>query len=308
VSFFDEISQEWLLAHVPTDKRLLRAWLQAGYWEKDQLFPTPRGTPQGGLISPLLANFALDGMEQAVQAVTQRDDKVHFVRYADDFVVTGATRELLEQKVKPALTAFLKERGLELSEQKTVITPIQEGFHFLGHTLRKYEDKLLIIPAKSKVQILRDKIQRLIHAALGLTQEALLRQLNPLLRGWANYYRNGAAKAIFDKLEYYVHYKLWRWATRRHPRKSQAWKKRKYFSAAGKAGVFSVKVHRATGASRVLKLYSIASTKIERHIKVRGAANPYDSHYTEYFAQRRCFAWRVLGGGPHAPVAGTLSG
>ena len=107
---------------------------------------------------------------------------------------------------------------------------------------------------------------------------------------------------------YYVHYKLWRWATRRHPNKPQAWKKRKYFSAAGKAGVFSVKVHRATGESRVLKLYSMASTKIERHIKVRGAANPYDSRYTEYFAQRRCFAWRVLGGGPNAPVASTLSG
>jgi RNA-directed DNA polymerase len=305
---FDEISQEWLLAHVPLDKRLLRAWLQAGYWEKDQLFPTTAGTPQGGLISPLLANLALDGMEQAVQAVAQAGDKVNFVRYADDFVVTGATQELLEQKVKPALTAFLHQRGLELSEQKTVITPIQKGFHFLGHTLRKYEDKLLITPAKSKVQILRDKIQRLIHAALGLTQEALLRQLNPLLRGWANYYRNGAAKRTFSKLEYYVHYKLWRWATRRHPNKPQAWKKRKYFSAAGKAGVFSVKVHRATEESRVLKLYSIASTKIERHIKVRGAANPYDSRYTEYFAQRRCFAWRVLGGGPHAPVASTLSG
>ena len=134
---FDEISQEWLLAHVPMDKRLLRAWLQAGYWEEDQLYPTTAGTPQGGLISPLLANLALDGMEQAVQAVAQAGDKVHFVRYADDFVVTGTTRELLEQKVKPALTAFLHQRGLELSEQKTVVTPIQEGFHFLGHTLRK---------------------------------------------------------------------------------------------------------------------------------------------------------------------------
>jgi RNA-directed DNA polymerase len=305
---FDEIDHSWLLEHVPMDKQLLRAWLKAGYWEKDQLFPTDAGTPQGGLISPLLANLALDGMEQVVKAVASKGDKVNFVRYADDFVVTGATRELLEQKVKPALTAFLKERGLELSEQKTVITHIQEGFNFLGHTVRKYGDKLLTIPAKSKVQILRQKISRTIQSALGQTQETLLRQLNPLLRGWANYYRNGAAKQTFSKLEYYVHHKLWRWATRRHPNKPQAWKKRKYFSAAGKAGVFSVKVHRATGESRVLKLYSMASTKIERHIKVRGAANPYDSRYTEYFAQRRCFAWRVLGGGPHAPAASTLAG
>ncbi len=155
---FDEISHQWLLQHVPMDKQMLRAWLKAGYWEKEQLFPTNAGTPQGGLISPLLANFALDGMERAVKAVTKQGDKVNFVRYADDFVVTGANRELLEQKVKPALTAFLKERGLELSEQKTVITHIQTGFDFLGHTVRKYEDKLLITPAKGKVQILRQKI------------------------------------------------------------------------------------------------------------------------------------------------------
>jgi RNA-directed DNA polymerase len=290
---FDEINQEWLLAHVPMDKPMLRAWLQAGYWEKDQLFPTTAGTPQGGLISPLLANFALDGMEQAVKAAAKASDKVHFVRYADDFIVTGATRELLEQKVKPALTAFLQPRGLELSEQKTVVSHIQTGFNFLGHTLRKYEDKLLITPAKGKVQILREKIQRLMQSALGLTQEALLRQLNPLLRGWANYYRNGAAKAIFGKLDYYVWRTLWRWITRRHPKKSRAWKNHRYFSAAGEQGLFSVQVHRKKGPSRVLTLYRMASTTIERHIKVRGTANPYDPRYTQYFAQRRCFAWRV---------------
>ena len=296
---FDEMSHEWLLAQVPMDKRLLRAWLKAGYWEKDPLFPTTAGTPQGGLISPLLANFALDGMEQAVQAGAKASDKVHFVRYADDFVVTGATRELLEQKVQPALTAFLHPRGLELSEQKTVITPIQTGFNFLGHTLRQSGDKLLITPAKSKVQILRDKIRRLIQAALGRTQAALLRQLNPLLRGWANYYRNGAAKATFGKLDYYVWRKLWRWISRRHPKKSSAWLKRKYFSAAGGRGDFSVRYHTKKGQSRVLALYQLASTTIERHLKVRGTANPYDPRYTQSFAQRHCFAWRIRGMGRH---------
>ncbi|MGH7866618.1 MAG: group II intron reverse transcriptase/maturase, partial [Candidatus Dormibacteraceae bacterium] len=293
---FDEIDHRWLLQQVPMDKQLLRAWLKDGYWEKEQLFPTSAGTPQGGLISPLLANFALDGMEQAVKAVAKRSDKVHFVRYADDFVVTSATPELLEQKVKPALTAFLKERGLELSEQKTVITHIQTGFNFLGHTVRKYEDKLLITPAKSKVQTLRDKISQLIQSALGLTQDALLGQLNSLLRGWANYYRHGAAKATFAKLDHYVFWKLWRWATRRHPHKSRAWKKRKYFSA-GHDWEFGVRVHRAGGESRVLKLYRLASTQIQRHIKVQGAANHYDPRYTEYFDKRRCFFWRVRWGG-----------
>jgi RNA-directed DNA polymerase len=304
---FDEISHAWLLQHVPLDKQLLRAWLKAGYWEKGQLFPTPAGTPQGGLISPLLSNFALDGMEAAVKAVATRGDKVNFVRYADDFVVTGANRELLEQKVKPALTAFLEQRGLELSEQKTVITHIQTGFNSLGHTVRKYGDKLLITPAKSKVQSLRQKISQRIQSALGLTQEGLLRQLNPLLRGWANYYRNGVAKATFAKLDHYVSCKLWRWATRRHPNQSQAWKKHRYFSAAGDTGVFSIRVRRNEGESRVLTLYRMASTTIERHIKVQGTANPYDPSYTEYFEKRHHFVWRVRwGGGKAAPVPTAL--
>ncbi len=291
---FDEISHEWLLQNVPMDKQLLRTWLKAGYWEKEQLFPTHAGTPQGGLISPLLANFALDGMERAVKAAAKAGDKVHFVRYADDFVVTGATRELLEQKIKPALTAFLKERGLELSEQKTVITHIQRGFDFLGHTMRKYGDKLLTTPAKSKVTILRAKISKVVQTAMGLAQEALLRKLNPLLRGWANYYRNGVATRTFHNVDFHVYRRIWRWVSRRHPDKSQRWKKRKYFSAAGQDGLFSVKVQLAAGESRVLKLYQMASTKIERHIKVRGTANPYDPNYTEYFKERRWFFRRVL--------------
>jgi len=303
---FDEISHAWLLRHVPMDKPILRAWLKAGYWEKGQLFPTPAGTPQGGLISPLLANLALDGMEQAVKTVAaRRGDKINFARYADDFIVTGATRELLEQKVKPALTAFLHERGLELSEQKTVITHIQTGFDFLGHTVRKHGDKLLIQPAKSKVQTLRQKISRVIHAALGRTQETLLRQLNPLLRGWANYYRNGVARQTFATVDDYVWHKLWNWMARRHPGKSQAWKKRKYFTAAGDPGRFSVRIYRQNGASRVLTLYQMTKTGIERHLKIKGEANPYDPSYTEYFEKRRCFVWRTrwTGGKPKTATA-----
>jgi RNA-directed DNA polymerase len=290
---FDEISHAWLLKHVPTDKVLLRAWLKAGYWEKDQLFPTSAGTPQGGLISPLLSNCALDGMERAVKAVAKAGGKVNFVRYADDFVATGATQELLEQKVKPASTVFLKIRGLELSEQKTVITSIHKGFHFLGHTVRKYGDKLLITPAKSKVILLQRKVSQLIHSALGLSQEALLRQLNPRLRGWANYYRNGAAARTFGKLDWHVNRRLWRWIHRRHPHKSIRWKKRKYFSAAGEPGVFSVWTSTKGGERRVLELFRLARTKVERHIKVRGTAHPYDPKYTEYFQKRRYPMWRI---------------
>jgi RNA-directed DNA polymerase len=291
---FDEISHEWILQHVPMDKRILRQWLKAGYWEKGQLFPTDKGTPQGGIISPILANLTLDGMQEAIgQSVRRKGDKVNFVRYADDFIGTGATREILEQKVKPAATVFLQPRGLELSEQKTVITSVTEGFNFLGHTVRKFGDKLLTFPAKSNVQALRDKIRLCIQSALGLSQEALLRKLNPLLRGWANYYRNGAAKRTFEKLDYYVSDQLWRWAKRRHPNKSVSWRKQRYFSRGAERWNFSVTIRLANGESKVLTLYRMASTTIERHIKVRGKANPYDDAYTDYFEKRRCFIGRV---------------
>jgi RNA-directed DNA polymerase len=285
---FDEISHAWLLDNIPLDKRLLRAWLKAGYMDQGQLFPTSKGTPQGGLISPLIANLALDGMQAAIaQAVPRKGSKVHFVRYADDFIVTGASKELLEQKVKPALTAFLTPRGLELSEQKTVITHIDKGFNFLGHTVRKFGNKVLTTPAKSNLQALQEKIRRCLQSALGQPQEALLRQLNPMIRGWACYFRHGAAKRTFQRLDTFVFRKLWRWTKRRHPQKSAAWRKRKYFSAAGKKWLFSVKLPKEQGSSSVLSLYKAASTKIQRHIKIRRAANPYDPDYARYFEMRR---------------------
>jgi RNA-directed DNA polymerase len=290
---FDEISHEWLLKNIPMDKRILHQWLKAGYLEKGQLFPTSKGTPQGGIVSPILANMTLDGMQEAIRQAVGKRDKVNFVRYADDSVQTGATKEILEQKVKPTLTDFLQPRGLELSEQKTVITSIHEGFNFLGHTVRKFGDKLLIFPAKSNVQTLRDKIRLCVKSALGLSQEALLRKLNPLLQGWANYFRNGASKRTFTKVDHYVSDQLWRWAKRRHPNQSARWRKQRYFSHDQDRWNFSVPIRLANGESKVLKLYRMANTKIERHIKIRGKANPYDEAYTEYFQKRRCFAGRV---------------
>jgi len=294
---FDQISQDWLLQHVPMDKQILSKWLKAGYLEKGKWFPTKEGTPQGGLISPLLANLALDGMQKAIrQAVRAKGDKVHFMRYADDFIVTGATKELLEQKVKPAVTAFLQPRGLELSEQKTVITHIQDGFNFLGHTVRRYGDKLLTIPKESNVKSLREKIRLCLQSTLALGQKALIRKLNPILRGWANFYRHAAAKATFDKLDHYVHWRIWRWTKRRHSNKSAQWRKDKYYSAAGDGWKFSVRyLRKSDGKLKVMQLYRLGTTPILRYIKVKGAANPYDPKYTEYFDRRRSIIWRVRG-------------
>ena len=154
--------------------------------------------------------------------------------------------------------------------------------------MRKFGDKLLTYPAKSNVKIVREKIRHCIQSALALPQATLLLKLNPLIRGWANYYRHGAAKRTFSRLDKYVHDRLWRWAKRRHPNKSTAWKLRKYFTAAGiNRGTSASDSTRIKGTSRVLTLYRAASTKIRRHVKVRGLATPYDPRYTEYFEQRR---------------------
>ncbi|MEI2722054.1 MAG: group II intron reverse transcriptase/maturase [Verrucomicrobiota bacterium] len=293
-SCFDRISHAWLLKSIPMDKRVLRQWLAAGYWEKGQLFPTNEGTPQGGIISPVLANLTLDGMEQAIRSrIRKRRDQVNFIRYADDFVVTARKREILEQIVKPTVVDFLRQRGLELSEQKTTLTHIETGFNFLGQNVRKYRNKLVIKPAKDGWKTLVQKTRECIKGLLGQTAETLIRKLNPILRGWANCHRCVCSAKAFWTVDRIIHYQLLRWAQRTHPNKSYGWLKRKYFTAGGRFG-FAVRLGASTGESHVLRLYSIARTVLERHIKVRGEANPYDPSYTEYFERRRCFAWRTL--------------
>lgn len=162
---FDNISHEWMLENIPIQKKILYKWLKAGYLEKRQLFPTEEGTPQGSVISPTLANMVLDGMQKALDLgcglkITGNKKhprrpnpyQIHLVRYADDFIVTCSDKTILETKAKPALKAFLAKRGLELSQTKTTIAHINQGFNFLGHNVRKYQDKLLIKPSREKVK------------------------------------------------------------------------------------------------------------------------------------------------------------
>jgi RNA-directed DNA polymerase len=293
-SCFDRINHQWLLKNITMDKRMLRQWLGAGYWEKGRLFPTDEGTPQGGIISPLLANLTLDGMEQAIRSrIKIRRDQVNFIRYADDFIVTARTKETLEQIVKPAVVDFLAQRGLELSEQKTTLTHIEAGFNFLGQNVRKYRNKLVIKPTKEGLKALVHKSRECIKGMLGQKAETLIRKLNPIIGGWANYHRYVCCAEAFWTAERIIRYQLLRWARRTHPNKSYGWLKRKYFSAAGSFG-FCTRRRTHTGQSKVLRLYSIARTVLQRHTKVRGEANPYDRVYTEYFERRRCFAWRTL--------------
>ena len=290
-SCFDQISHDWLLQHIPMDREVLRKWLRAGYLEEGRFYTTEAGTPQGGIASPLLANMTLDQLEPAIRAVVHRRDKVNFVRYADDFIVTAARRETLEERIQPVIVAFLKERGLTLSEEKTRITHIEEGFDFLGQNLRKRGKKLLITPSRKAIAGIREKARQCIRRCRGLTTEVLIRTLNPILRGWANYHRYSVAREAFYQVQRYVNDLLWRWARRRHSNKSYGWIRRKYYPAASQ-GAFSTGGQTREGKPRLLKAYNLLQTVMERHIKVRAEANPYHPDWVEYFEKRRSSARR----------------
>jgi RNA-directed DNA polymerase len=290
---FDNFQHEWLESHVPMDKVVLRDWLKAGYVESGKLFPTEAGTPQGGIASPTIANFALDGLEEVLaekfgstRHIANRL-QVRLVRYADDFIITGRSKELLEEEVKPCVEAFLAARGLELSPTKTIITHISEGFDFLGQNVRKYDGKLLIKPSPKNVKAFLDKIRDTIRENKSSSQQILINLLNPMIRGWANYHRHVVAKAIFTEVDNQIWHALWRWARRRHPEKSAGWVRKNYYRSLGyRHGVFATNVRDRRGKPMLLRLFSAAATRIVRHTKVKSEANPFDPAWDSYFAQR----------------------
>lgn len=302
-SCFDKIDHKWLLNRTPMDREILKKWLRTGYMEKRRWYPSPAGTPQGGIISPLLANLALDGLEKVVaDAVPKRHAKANMVRYADDFIITGASKELLEEQVKPAIQKFLAERGLTLSESKTKISHIDEGFDFLGQNIRKYKGKLLITPAKANIRSFRQKVSAMIYANTGATPGKLIEKLNPILRGWANYHRHIVAKQCFASQDFEIARTLFTWVRKKHPNKSKTWVKKKYFINAKGEGVLNARIVDSDGEKNVIELYRTAKTVILRYIKVKGEAHPYHPEYQDYFERRKCFAWKVYT--PKASAAG----
>ena len=233
---FDHISHQWLLENIPMDTQILEKWLKCGYVETQKLFPTDEGTPQGGTISPTLMNMTLDGLERLLhdRLPTRKKvngkthcNKMNFVRYADDFIITGESPEFLREKVLPIVREFLTERGLQLSEEKTVITHIGEGFDFLGKNIRKYNGKLLIRPCKSAVKSFLGKVRDIIKSSKSIKQEILIRRLNPVIRGWVNNQRYVVSSKVFSTVDYEIYKCLWQWAKRRHKKKSRKWIARK---------------------------------------------------------------------------------
>jgi RNA-directed DNA polymerase len=239
-----------------------------------------------------LAILVLDKLETELRNRFPRkkkktDSQVNFVRYADDFVITGRTKELLETEVKPLIENFLKERGLELSNEKTKITNIADGFDFLGQNIRKYNGNFLVIPSKKNIKAFLEKVRNTIRTNQTATAGNLVGLLNPVIRGWANFHRHADSKDVFSKVDNAIFKALWQWSKRRHPNKNRFWIKDKYFTTRGdNRWVFFGQATDKDSKPKNLHIFKAASVSIKWHIKVRGEANPYSLEWETYFERR----------------------
>ena len=284
---FDNISHEWMLENIPLDKRILSQFIKAGYVFEKELFPTSKGAVQGGAISPTLANLVLDGMEEMLWNTLNigksgkpmkliNPHRIHLVRYADDFIVTADNKELLEQ-AKQEIEKFLSPRGLELSEEKTVITNIKDGFDFLGWNFRKYNDKLIIKPSKKSIKKLYRKVSETIKYLRAASQDMLIGKLNQILTGWCNYHETVCSKVVFEKADYVIFGILIHWAIRRHPHKGKRWIVRRYW----KTGTG----HGWDFTDGNVPLKKCALVPIVRHPRLNRSMNPYLN--ADYFENRK---------------------
>ncbi len=289
MGFYDNISFQWMLENIPMDKEILSKWLRAGYVKNGITYPSHKGTPQGGIISPTLSNMVLDGLEQAVHSAVPRRSRVNFVRYADDFIITGKSKRILENNVKPAVEKFLSERGLMLSPEKTRITFIRDGFTFLGQSFRKHGNTLHITPSKEGVLSLVREIGTIIRKHRGAPMPMLIKRLNQSLRGWGNYHRYVVSSRAFRYVDNYVYQELWRMVRRRHRKKSKKWLYKKYWTAAKGEHAFSVKhkEKKKKTKPRIYQVIKLSKIGIKRYVKVRAHANPYLKEFGGYFYKRR---------------------
>ena len=303
---FDRINQTVLLAKLqtfPRLRRVIKAWLKAGILDGEDLFPSTEGVPQGGVLSPLLTNVALHGLEQAVAQRFRRRERngsyraPRVIRYADDLVALDADEGTIHQ-VKEFIATWLQEVGLELKPSKTRITHTFNhyndtvGFDFLGFEIRQYRVgktrtaynsnrqplgfKTIIKPSKANVQRHIRTLAAVIDQHQQAPQAALIAQLNPKIKGWANYYATVCSKKILHAVDCWLFQKLWAWARRRHPKKGKRWRARKYWGSQHGRWIF---------AAGSLKLHKASKTPIRRHTKVRGSRSPFDGDWL-YWATR----------------------
>jgi len=300
---FDRIDHSHLLAALGSfpAKGLVERWLKAGVVEHGRLAPTEEGTPQGGVVSPLLLNVALHGMEEAAgvryqntgprAGATVRKCPV-VVRYADDLVAMCTSAEQAKE-VKARLSTWLAPRGLAFNEEKTRVVHLDEGFDFLGFNVRRYKEKLLIKPSKAAVRRLRARLAAEMRTLRGANVPAVLKRLNPIIRGWSAYYRTVVSSQMFARLDNYMWVLTYKWAKYTHENKSRRWVVARYFGQFNKSKrnrwVFG---DRSSGAY----LLKFSWTKIVRHQMVPGTASPDDPALAEYWARRRRRATPPLDG------------
>jgi RNA-directed DNA polymerase len=292
---FDRIDHEHLCRQLDgfPARGLIRRWLEAGVVERDFLTPTEEGTPQGGVISPVLLNVALHGLEEAAgvryrklgtdAAQTEAGCPV-LVRYADDLVAICHSREQAAQ-VKERLAEWLAPRGLVFNEDKTRVVHLTEGFDFLGFNVRRYPNgKLLIKPSRQAVTRIRERLSTEMRSLRGANAIAVIRKINPILRGWATYYRGVVSKEVFATVDDHLWKLTYRWALRAHSNKPKAWVVARYFGrfhpSRADRWVFG---DRNSGAY----LYRSVWTRIVRHQMVRGTSSPDDPALAHYWARRR---------------------
>jgi RNA-directed DNA polymerase len=287
---FDRIAHRHILDQLGSfpARGMIWQWLKAGVVEDGRLHRTEEGTPQGGVDSPVLLNIALDGMEKAAGASYRPDGWAKagcpvLIRYADDLVALCHTRQdALE--IKARLAAWLTPRGLAFNEDKTRVVTLDEGFDFLGFNVRRYGTKPLIRPSKAAVRRIRERLRAELRSLRGHNAGAVIRRLNPIIRGWAAYYRTQVSGRTFERLDHYLWQLTYRWALLSHRNKSRPWVVARYFGMFNRARrdrwVFG---DRASGAY----LHRFAWTGIVRHQMVRYRASPDDPALTEYWASRR---------------------
>jgi RNA-directed DNA polymerase len=286
---FDNINHQWLMENIPIDKKILKQLLKSGYCYKRKLFPTDSGTPQGGILSPIMANMTLDGIEKKIKdKYWKRKDgtidprynthKVNYTRYADDFIVSANSKETLYE-IKDIITQHLTQRGLTLSGEKTLITNMDDGFDFLGWNFRKYKGITLVKPSKNSIKTITTKLREMIKVHKGKRQTDLIKALNPIITGWGYYHRNVCAKKIFTTVQHHLFYNLWKWAKHRHPNKNGIWIRKRYW----KNSLFRNWIF--TDGEVTLK--ELSDIKITRHRIIKFDANPYLPNYSRYYYYRQ---------------------
>lgn len=284
---FDHISHDWLLENIPLPKPILKQWLKSGFIESSAFHDTSEGTPQGGIISPILCNMALDGLQDLViKGRNKKRRKLNIIRYADDFIITGATQDILLNEIKPDVECFLAKRGLTLSVEKTKLTHINDGFDFLGFTIRKFKHKLIIKPAKQKTPQLLERIRKLLAQCHGIPFYAMLSKLNSVLRGWAYAHRKVVVKKILSFIDSNVFKQIANWLRKEHRNKNWSWINKTYHKQSKGRFSWGSTYERKDGEIKWVELFRMADIPVRYHTKIRCEANPYDRQYYDYFRRR----------------------